>query len=132
VQFHDLEFVRVSVGNPHAVTFVDSTSDAPVDAVGAALEISVDGGTNVEFAHVGSEAIEVRTWERGCGETQACGTGAVAVAAAARQAGRAGDRVVIRLLGGELIIEFDDDRAWITGPARYSFAGVWSGSPVRV
>jgi len=132
LQFRDLEFVRVSVGNPHAVTFVDNTSAAPVEGIGPDLETSTDGGTNVEFAHIGGGAIEVRTWERGCGETLACGTGAVAVAAAARDAGMAGDRVVIRLLGGDLIVEFDNDRAWITGPAHYSFEGVWSARPVRV
>ncbi len=128
--FQDHDFVRVSVGNPHAVTFVPDAARAPVEAVGSALEAATAGGTNVEFAHISGDAIEVRTWERGCGETEACGTGAVAVAAAARQAGYEGEKVLIRLLGGDLVVEFEGDRAWITGPARYSFEGVWTDRPV--
>ena len=102
---HDLSFRRVSVGNPHAVTFVDDVEAAPVRSLGADLEASTAGGTNVEFAQPVREGIRVRTWERGVGETNACGTGAVAAAVAARDAGLAGDRVTILLVGGPLIVE---------------------------
>ncbi len=128
VDFDGFDFQRVDVGNPHAVTFVPDPGSAPVESVGAALENATPGGTNVEFASLG-DMITMRTWERGCGETLACGTGAVAVATAARHRGAVGDRVPIRLLGGELIVEFEGDKAWITGPAEYSFAGEWAGRP---
>lgn len=119
----DLSFRRVSVGNPHAVTFVDDVAAAPVAVLGSALERSTPGGTNVEFAQCGSEAISVRTWERGVGETQACGTGAVATAVAARAAGLATDSVQIDLLGGRLTVDLIGDDAYITGPAEYVFTG---------
>lgn len=120
---HDLTFRRISVGNPHAVTFVADVGDAPVARLGADLERSTPGGTNVEFAQPTPAGIRVRTWERGVGETNACGTGAVATAVAARAAGLSGDSVTILLVGGPLDVELDGPDAFITGPAEYVFSG---------
>lgn len=120
---HDLSFRRVSVGNPHAVTFVADVQGAPVAVLGSELERATAGGTNVEFAEPTRSGIRVRTWERGVGETNACGTGAVATAAAARAAGLAGDAVTILLTGGPLLVELDGPDAFITGPAEYVFSG---------
>lgn len=120
---HDLSFQRISVGNPHAVTFVSDVSQAPVESLGSDLERSTPGGTNVEFAEATAEGIRVRTWERGVGETNACGTGAVATAVAARKAGLTGDVVTVLLVGGPLEVELDGPDAFITGPAEYVFSG---------
>lgn len=120
---HELTFRRVSVGNPHAVTFVEDVGSAPVETLGSDLEQSTPGGTNVEFAEPTASGIRVRTWERGVGETRACGTGAVATAVAARAAGLAGDEVTILLTGGPLLVELDGPDAFITGPAEYVFSG---------
>lgn len=120
---HDLKFRRISVGNPHAVTFVADVGEAPVEQVGSDLEQSTPGGTNVEFAQPTPAGIMVRTWERGVGETNACGTGAVATAVAARAAGLSGDTVTILLVGGPLDVELDGPDAFITGPADYVFSG---------
>lgn len=121
------EFRRASVGNPHMVTFVDHLEAAPIHSLGSKLENATEGGINVEFAQrLDDDVILVRTWERGVGETRACGTGAVAVASVAGL--DTGDReTTIRLLGGDLRVELDGDRAWITGPADYSFSGIWEG-----
>ena len=81
------------------------------------------GPEAVEFAQLTAEGIRVRTWERGVGETNACGTGAVATAVAARQAGLSGDVVTILLVGGPLDVELAGPDAYITGPAEYVFSG---------
>lgn len=115
---------RASVGNPHAVIFVDDVDVAPVEAVGSQLEQATPGGTNVEFAQrLPDGVIRVRTWERGVGETRACGTGAVAVASVASSEGAGNGSAIIRLLGGDLRVDLEGERAWITGPAAYSFSG---------
>lgn len=116
----------ISVGNPHAVLFVESVEDAPVHEVGSAIGTDplFPEGTNVEFVEfVGDDVIEVRVWERGVGETRASGTGATAAAFAARSRESLGDRVTVRLRGGELLVDFDDAGAWTTGPAHVSFEG---------
>ena len=119
-------FRRASVGNPHVVTFVDSVDEAPVEELGGMIEAATPGGTNVEFAETLPDGvIAVRTWERGVGETRACGTGAVAVASVALAEERGDASATIRLRGGDLQVELDGDRAWITGPAVYSFSGTW-------
>lgn len=116
----------VSVGNPHAVLFVDDVAAAPVETVGPriATDPLFPDGTNVEFVEVGEEdTVRVRVWERGVGETPASGTGATAAAYAARSRHDLGTTVVVQLAGGELTVEFDDEGAWMTGPARISFRG---------
>ena len=120
---NDLTFRSISVGNPHAVTFVADVGEAPVEEVGSDLQRSTPGGINVEFAEPTPAGIRVRTWERGVGETNACGTGAVATAVAARAAGLSGDVVTILLVGGPLDVELDGPDAFITGPAEYVFSG---------
>jgi diaminopimelate epimerase len=118
----------VSVGNPHAVTFVDDPAAAPVREVGPQVEHAVvfPEGANVEFVTAEDGCLRLRVWERGVGETLACGTGAVAAAAAAHQRGDVGTDVPVDLPGGRLRVELIDGQAWITGAARYVFEGVWS------
>jgi diaminopimelate epimerase len=113
----------VSMGNPHAVLFVDDVEAAPVTTLGPRLETHpafLPARTNVEFAQVVDRAtIRQRTWERGVGETLACGTGACAVAVAAQARGLAGRPLVVELRGGRL--EFDwtpGGTVRMTGPAR--------------
>ena len=117
---------RVSVGNPHAVVLVDDCYAVPVAAAGPLFETdpAFPGGVNAEFATVlDSGRIALRVWERGAGETLACGTGAVAAVAAAREGGLVGDAVVVHLPGGDLKVEITDGVAWIEGPARTVYVG---------
>ena len=115
----------VSMGNPHLVLFVDDDPDRfHVSHIGEVLERDerFPEGTNVEFAHVGSRAIEARVWERGSGETLACGSGACAIAVAAHEAGLAGPTSTIRFPGGALEVERRaDGSVHLTGPARRIF-----------
>lgn len=109
----------VGMGNPHAVVFVDDVESAPVHGIGPLLEAhpAFADGVNVEFAAVTSpEAIEMRVWERGVGETASCGTGACAVAVAAAETGRASRRVDVSLPGGVLHVDYRDV-VEMTGPA---------------
>ena len=120
----------VDVGNPHAVLFVEDPSSTAVEEIGSALEVHhvFPDGTNVEFVRVHSpNTIEMRVWERGVGETLACGTGAAAVVAADVASGRADSSASVQLLGGTLDVEIVDGVAWISGPATVVFEGVWAG-----
>ncbi len=127
-----LELSAVSMGNPHAVAFVDAHWDALralAEKVGPTIERHewFPRRTNVELAHAGADAIELVVWERGCGITLACGTGACATAVAACLTGRAqpGHEIAVRLLGGELMIKVDPDYATVhmRGPAAHVFDG---------
>jgi diaminopimelate epimerase len=114
-------------GNPHAILF-GAFARGDVDELGPRISTHPDfaQGTNVEFAHVGSEGIDVVVWERGVGLTLACGTGACAVAAAACSKGLAkkGTPLAIRLPGGTLSVTIDHEgRAIMRGPARHVFSG---------
>ena len=116
----------VGVGNPHAVLFVDDVSIAEVAAIGSTIESDAifPEGTNVEFVQLDEgNRISVRVWERGVGETMASGTGAAAAAFAARAVAELDDAVTVSLPGGELLIEFDEVGAWMTGPATIVFRG---------
>jgi len=121
VRLGDREYVFVSMGNPHAVTFVDDF-DFDWKLVGAAVEGDevFPNNVNVHFARVaGPREVEVKVWERGCGVTMACGTGACAVAVAGALEGRL-DRspVAIHLPGGDLEIHWNEEgRVLMTGPA---------------
>jgi len=119
----------VSMGNPHCVVFVDDAQGAMVDEVGPRIETLpiFPQRTNVEFAEVtGPGDIRLRVWERGAGETLACGTGACAAAAAAARTGRTGRRVVVHLPGGDLEISWEaDDRLFMTGPVSEVFRGAF-------
>jgi diaminopimelate epimerase len=118
----------VSMGNPHAVTWVEDLDSAPVDVLGPLVETdkAFPNRTNVEFATVlGEERLGVRVWERGVGETLACGTGACATLVAATLTCRAGREASIELPGGELHVRWnaEDDCVYLTGPAEEVFSG---------
>jgi diaminopimelate epimerase len=118
----------VDVGNPHAVALVSDCYAVPIAAAGPLVETdpAFPGGANAGFATVIDRGrIALRVWERGAGETLACGTGAVAASAAARAAGMVGDAVTVHLPGGDLRVEIVDDVAWIEGPARTVYRGAW-------
>lgn len=111
----------VSIGNPHCVIFVDDVDDFPVTEVGPQIERhpAFPDRVNVEFIQVLSPSeIRMRVWERGSGETQACGTGACAVAVAASLNGVSNRNVTVHLLGGPLEIDWaGDGRVYMTGDA---------------
>lgn len=116
----------VGVGNPHAVLFVDDVDDTDVAEIGSMIERDAifPDGSNVEFVEFDEgNRIKVRVWERGVGETQASGTGSAAAAFAARSVQDLGDAITVVLPGGELLIEFDDAGAWMTGPATIVYRG---------
>lgn len=118
----------VGLGNPHAVVFVDDPASVPVAELGARIgaDAGFPAGCNVEFAAVRArDLIELRVWERGVGETLACGTGAAAAAAVAHRLGKVGSRTTVRVPGGDLEVKLDTEGAWLTGPARYVFEGEW-------
>lgn len=120
------ELSTVDAGNPHAVAFVEDCYSVPVGAVGPVVEGDphYPNRTNVEFATVvGPDRIALRVWERGVGETLACGSGAAAAVAEAYRTGRTGASVSVMLPGGELHVEIVDGVAWIEGPARSVFRG---------
>lgn len=116
----------VGVGNPHGVLFVDDVDEAAVEEIGSTIERDAifPDGSNVEFVEFGEgDRIKVRVWERGVGETRASGTGSAAAAFAARAAQDLGDAITVMLPGGELLIEFDEAGAWMTGPASIVYRG---------
>ena len=118
------------VGNPVCVVWTDQVDDAPVTTVGPTLEVheAFPDGTNVAFAEVVDRGrIRQRTWERGCGETLACGTGASAVCVAGVLSGRTDREVSISLPGGALALGWPSDVAAVslTGSARIVFEGSW-------
>jgi diaminopimelate epimerase len=118
----------VSIGNPHAVVLVDDPAGMAVDELGPRLgtDPTFPDGTNVEFAAVrGPHLIELRVWERGVGETLACGSGAAAAVAVANRMGTVGTITTVRLPGGDLVVTLDERGAWLTGPANYVFEGEW-------
>jgi diaminopimelate epimerase len=120
-------FTAVSMGNPHAIIWVDDVNSAPVSEVGPLLERHTlfPAKTNVEFAQVvEADRVRLRVWERGVGETLACGTGACATAVAGVLDGRTDRDVTIELPGGELSVSWDaDDHVYMTGPATEVFRG---------
>ena len=124
----DRDFQLVSVGNPHAVAWVDELDGIPLVSTAEALQEQFEAGVNVEMAVVDSPGrISMRVWERGVGETAACGTGAVATAAAGLDQGLTGDEVEVCLKGGLAQVKLEDGTSWITGPARLVYRGQWLG-----
>ena len=118
----------VSMGNPHAVLFLENWDGIAVEKLGYALENHdlFPNRTNVEFVRViDRSTIEMRVWERGTGETLACGTGACAAAAACMVNGLTGEQVTVKLLGGDLEIFWDREKnqMFMTGPAEFVFEG---------
>ena len=122
-------FTEVSMGNPHAVVFVDDL-EFDLAALGSRFEHHprFPNRTNTEFVVPESRTrLRMRVWERGSGETLACGTGACAAAVAGVLTGRSERSVTVNLLGGDLEIEWSaaDDHVYMTGPATYVFAGTY-------
>jgi diaminopimelate epimerase len=123
-----IEITTVSMGNPHAVIFVDLLDKAPVTRLGPRIEADkrFPEKTNVEFVEVISEKeIKMKVWERGAGETLACGTGACASLVAACLAGKTGKIATVHLAGGDLFIEWENqnNHVYKTGPAKTVFEG---------
>ncbi len=127
-----LRLTAVSMGNPHGVTFVDALDDVDFDRLGPLLERHPmwPDRANIEFAEVLDPGhIRVRVWERGSGETLACGTGACAVAVAAILTGRARNEVTVSLRGGDLKIEWPGtpgSSVLMTGTATEVFTGTYT------
>jgi diaminopimelate epimerase len=119
----------VSMGNPHCVIYVDDVAKFPVTHYGPLLEHhpQFPQRTNVEWIEwLNRKEIRQRTWERGSGETLACGTGACAAAVASVLNGKTDRAVTVHLLGGDLEIEWaDDHHVYMTGPAVEAFRGDW-------
>lgn len=117
---------RVSTGNPHAVIFVDNADEYDVHTIGKLIENhpAFPNRTNVEFATVIDRShIRMRVWERGSGETLACGTGACATLTAAAVNGLTEEKAVLKLNGGDLLIELKDGIVYQEGPAEFVFDG---------
>ena len=125
----ELVFSPVSVGNPHAVTFVDDADAVPIDAIGPLVERheAFPGGVNVEFVQaMGPQELRMRVWERGSGITMACGTGACASAAAAVASGfcKPEEPITVHLDGGDLtIVVASDWSVTMIGPATIVYEG---------
>lgn len=125
----DYTFTAVSMGNPHAVIHSDVVNDDLVLGVGPKIETSslFPEKTNVEFITVlQDDEINMRVWERGCGETFACGTGACGAVVAGIVTDKHGKEVTVHLKGGDLLIEWDGNRessVFMTGPADFVFEG---------
>lgn len=118
----------VSMGNPHCVTFVDDVDSLDLEAIGPGFERheSFPDRVNTEFVRVlDDHTLMMRVWERGSGETWACGTGACAVAVAACLNGYCpmGEDITVRLRGGDLVIRYTPDTVYMTGPATTVFEG---------
>ena len=128
VQGKEYRMTCVSMGNPHAVVFVDSTEDFPLEQVGPYFENHpcFPNRTNTEFVQVIDRSrVRMRVWERGTGETLACGTGCCATAVACVLNGLTDNAITVEVLGGALQIEWDrdNDLVWMTGPATVVFSG---------
>ena len=124
-----LALTFVSMGNPHGVCFVDDVGEFPLCDIGPRVEHHelFPRRVNFEIAHVVSRReIDARVWERGAGETLSCGTGACAIAVAARLHDYVDDQVDIKLPGGTLSVKWDrKGSVYLTGPAELVFTGDW-------
>jgi diaminopimelate epimerase len=130
VKGHRLFATCVSMGNPHCVFFVPELTDELVLGIGPLIERDdrFPKRTNVEFVEVLSRGeVRQRTWERGSGETWACGTGASAVCVAGVLTGHTDRLIYNNLLGGQLILNWDEktNHVFMTGPAKEVFTGQW-------
>ncbi len=119
-QFADRRARNVDMGNPHMVLLGPDPAAVDVAGVGNHLQAVHPGGINVEFisAGPGPDQLTLRVWERGAGETQACGTGSAAAAAAAHSWGLVGDHVRVHNPGGTLVVELGSDGIRLAGPTR--------------
>lgn len=124
----DYKITCVSMGNPHAVTFIDDTDSLDIEHIGPKFENNpiFPDRINTEFIQIiDRNTIKMRVWERGSGETLACGTGACASVVACVLNGFTENKVTVKLLGGDLFIEYNEEEntVYMTGPARVSFTG---------
>ena len=121
----------LSMGNPHCVTFVENVDEFPVDYVGPIIENhgAFPKRTNVGFVQVLNKGeLKVRVWERGCGETLACGTGTCAAVAAANKLGKVGSKVTVHVLGGDLQVEVGKTM-FLSGAAEKVYEGTLFKEP---
>lgn len=131
VEGKEYRMTCVSMGNPHAVIFVDTdVKELPLEIIGPKFENHerFPNRVNTEFVRViDRHTAQMRVWERGSGETLACGTGACAVAVACALNGLAEDEMTVQLLGGDLEIQWEknSDTVYMTGPAEVVFDGEW-------
>lgn len=128
VDGNEYRMTCISMGNPHAVVYLEEIKNLEIEKIGPKFEHHpyFPNRVNTEFAHViDRHTVEMRVWERGSGETLACGTGACAVAVASMVNGLTEDCVTVRLLGGDLNIEWDREKnvVYMTGPATVVFDG---------
>lgn len=122
------DYHLVDIGNPHAVTYVDDPGSIDVTGIGQKLQGSFPDGVNVEFiAPESGNGFEMRVYERGVGETLACGTGMAAAAAVFAGNDETPGTVSVRVPGGQAQVDFRDGVAWLIGPADYSFTGSVGG-----
>ncbi len=115
----------LSMGNPHCIIFVENVDEFPVDYVGPIVENNraFPQRTNVGFVQVLNKSeLKVRVWERGCGETFACGTGTCAAVAAANKLGKVGNKVLVHVLGGDLHVEVSKT-LFLSGAAEKVYEG---------
>ncbi len=131
VQDRSFSFSAVRVGVPHTIVFVDPLNEDDVPKYGPLIEHDplFPERTNVNFVEVLKEdRIKMRTWERGCGCTLACGTGACSAAVACALSGKTGRTVAVEIELGTLLIEWSeaDNHVYMTGPAEIVFSGVWN------
>ncbi|POP32638.1 diaminopimelate epimerase [Lactonifactor longoviformis] len=128
VEGREYYITGVSMGNPHAVVYMDDIKNLEIERIGPAFEHhpAFPDRINTEFVHVlDRSTVEMRVWERGSGETLACGTGACAVAVASIVNGYTDGEVTVKLLGGDLRVFWDrkEDLVYMTGPAAIVFEG---------
>lgn len=129
VDGNEYHMTGVSMGNPHTIVYWDGIYDMEIEKIGPKFENHerFPNRINTEFVEVlDRHTAKMRVWERGSGETQACGTGACAVAVACILNGLTEDKVTVKLLGGDLQIEWnrEEDKVYMTGPATTVFDGV--------
>jgi len=131
----EVSATALSMGNPHLVLFVDEDPERfHLEHIGPALEHHelFPERTNVELARAVEDGIDVRVWERGVGETLACGTGACAVAVSANESGRAGPAATVRFRGGSLEVErLEDGRVLLGGDVAHVFDGTAHLAAIR-
>lgn len=118
----------ISMGNPHCIVFVDDTANFPLEEVGPLFESHevFPNRVNAEFVQIlDRKTVNMRVWERGSGETLACGTGTCATVVACSLNGHTEDEVTVHLLGGDLFIKWDreENLVYMTGPAKVVFDG---------
>jgi diaminopimelate epimerase len=128
IEGQKIEYTPIGMGNPHCIVFTQEITDAMVHQTGPAIENNINlfpKRTNVEFVKIISRTkAEMRVWERGSGETLACGTGTCATVVAGILNGYLNNEVTVKLLGGELIIKWEQGQSvFMTGPSEVVFSG---------